>query len=68
MNQVLSQDEINSLLKGLSDGDVEEDSVEQEDSQSAKRFDLANQERIIRGRMPTMELIHDRFSHNSGVS
>lgn len=62
MNQVLSQDEINSLLKGLSDGDVEEDSVEQEDASPAKRFDLANQERIIRGRMPTMELIHDRFS------
>lgn len=64
MNQVLTQDEINSLLRGLSDGDVESDSVEQRDENQpeAKKFDLANQERIIRGRMPTMELIHDRFA------
>ncbi len=62
MNQVLTQDEINSLLRGLSDGDIEEDSVETEDAPNAKKFDLANQERIIRGRMPTMELIHDRFA------
>lgn len=62
MNQVLTQDEINSLLRGLSEGDVETDSIEMEDQPNAKKFDLANQERIIRGRMPTMELIHDRFA------
>ncbi|MCO6430368.1 MAG: flagellar motor switch protein FliM [Deltaproteobacteria bacterium] len=63
MNQVLTQDEINSLLRGLSEGDIEQDSVQAADSQvNAKKFDLANQERIIRGRMPTMELIHDRFA------
>lgn len=64
MNQVLTQEEINSLLKGLSDDDVEEEGVEVKDTVNpeAKRFDLANQERIIRGRMPTMELIHDRFA------
>lgn len=63
MNQVLTQDEINSLLRGLSDGDIEQDSVQTNDQNvNAKKFDLANQERIIRGRMPTMELIHDRFA------
>lgn len=63
MNQVLTQDEINSLLRGLSEGDVEQDSVQMNDPNvNAKKFDLANQERIIRGRMPTMELIHDRFA------
>jgi flagellar motor switch protein FliM len=62
MNQVLTQDEINSLLRGLSDGDLEEDAIEAEEAPNAKKFDLANQERIIRGRMPTMELIHDRFA------
>jgi flagellar motor switch protein FliM len=63
MNQVLTQEEINSLLRGLSDGDVETDQVEMVQSgPQAKKFDLANQERIIRGRMPTMELIHDRFA------
>src|SRR5690349_7792736 len=63
MNQVLTQEEINSLLRGLSDGEIEQDSVETVDQNvNAKKFDLANQERIIRGRMPTMELIHDRFA------
>lgn len=64
MNQVLTQDEINSLLRGLSDSDIESDSIESNNAsqQNVKKFDLANQERIIRGRMPTMELIHDRFA------
>ncbi len=70
MNQVLTQDEINSLLRGLSDGDIEADSVEMVDNnaKNAKKFDLANQERIIRGRMPTMELIHDRFARQFRTS
>jgi flagellar motor switch protein FliM len=68
MNQVLTQDEINSLLRGLSEGDVERDDVEMEDQPNAKKFDLANQERIIRGRMPTMELIHDRFARQFRTS
>lgn len=63
MNQVLTQDEINSLLRGLSEGDVEAGSVEaRQENYDVRKFDLANQERIIRGRMPTMELIHDRFA------
>lgn len=63
MNQVLTQEEINSLLRGLSEGEIEENSVETANAgPQAKKFDLANQERIIRGRMPTMELIHDRFA------
>lgn len=63
MNQVLTQEEINSLLRGLSEGDLEQDAVQTDKGQaSVKRFDLANQERIVRGRMPTMELIHDRFA------
>ena len=63
MNQVLSQDEINSLLKGLSEGEIEEGTVEsQAQTQNVKKFDLASQERIVRGRMPTMEMIHDRFA------
>ena len=63
MNQVLTQDEINSLLRGLSEGEIEQNGQEQANpAVQAKKFDLANQERIIRGRMPTMELIHDRFA------
>ena len=69
MNQILSQDEINSLLRGLSDNDLEKDSVETvSETAKYKKFDLANQERIIRGRMPTMELIHDRFARQFRTS
>ena len=63
MNQVLTQDEINSLLKGLSEGEVDDGDLDSGSGElDVKKFDLANQERIIRGRMPTMELIHDRFA------
>jgi flagellar motor switch protein FliM len=62
MNQVLTQEEINSLLRGLSEGDVEQEQNQTQQQTNFKKFDLANQERIIRGRMPTMELIHDRFA------
>ena len=51
MNQVLTQDEINSLLRGLSEGDMEEDSVEMEDMPNAKKFDLANQGFIFSGKV-----------------
>ena len=62
MNQVLTQDEINALLRGLSDSDVETDTFEDVQEGGIRKYDLASQERIIRGRMPTMELIHDRFA------
>jgi flagellar motor switch protein FliM len=62
MNQILTQDEINALLRGLSDSDVEADTFENNQTSGIRKYDLASQERIIRGRMPTMELIHDRFA------
>ncbi|MCB0324006.1 MAG: flagellar motor switch protein FliM [Bdellovibrionales bacterium] len=70
MNQVLTQDEINALLRGLSDSDIETDTFEDAQEEGIRKYDLASQERIIRGRMPTMELIHDRFarSFRTGLS
>jgi flagellar motor switch protein FliM len=68
MNQVLTQDEINALLRGLSDGDIETDAVQESPTQATRQYDLASQERIIRGRMPTMELIHDRFARSFRTS
>ncbi len=64
MNQVLTQDEINALLRGLSDGDIETENYQDANSDGLRKYDLASQERIIRGRMPTMELIHDRFARS----
>ena len=64
MGSVLSQDEVDALLKGVAGDDVvseEEDNDGEYDPEAIVTFDLTAQDRIIRGRMPTLEIIHDRF-------
>jgi flagellar motor switch protein FliM len=56
----LSQDEVDALLKGVS-GDTEESSS-QVDTAGVRTYNLATQERIVRGRMPTLEIINERFA------
>jgi len=56
----LSQEEVDALLKGVT-GEVDEAPTEEETS-GVKTYDLGRQERIVRGRMPTMELINERFA------
>ncbi|HRP96772.1 MAG TPA: flagellar motor switch protein FliM [Rhodocyclaceae bacterium] len=57
----LSQDEVDALLKGVS-GELEEADDNEEDHSGVRPYNLATQERIVRGRMPTMELINERFA------
>ena len=65
MGSVLSQDEVDALLQGVAGDDVVSDSEgnddEEYDPEEIITFDLTAQDRIIRGRMPTLEIIHDRF-------
>jgi flagellar motor switch protein FliM len=63
MSQVLSQSEVDALLSAVSDNRVDSDEEGgPEGLQSGVvQYDLANQDRIIRGRMPTLDIIHDRF-------
>ncbi len=61
MEKLLSQDEIDALLKGMDDGKVDV-ATAPKDSAEAVRFDFANQDRIIRGRMPTLEILNDYLS------
>jgi flagellar motor switch protein FliM len=62
MNQVLSQNEVDALLSAVSDNRVDtEEQGSPESQQGIVQYDLANQDRIIRGRMPTLDIIHDRF-------
>ncbi|HEX5126634.1 MAG TPA: flagellar motor switch protein FliM [Rhodocyclaceae bacterium] len=56
----LSQDEVDALLKGVT-GELDEPD-QPVDNGSVRSYDLATQERIVRGRMPTLELIHERFA------
>ena len=62
MDQVLSQNEVDALLNAVSDGRSDNDAKSKEEAKSnIFEYDLANQDRIIRGRMPTLDIIHDRF-------
>jgi flagellar motor switch protein FliM len=56
----LSQEEVDALLKGVN-GDQDE-TGKPEDSAGVRPYNLATQERIVRGRMPTLEIINERFS------
>jgi flagellar motor switch protein FliM len=62
MSDLLSQDEINALLQGVDDGDIETEADDQQDRGSAKNYDFSSQERIVRRRIPTLEMINERFS------
>jgi flagellar motor switch protein FliM len=57
----LSQDEVDALLKGVT-GEVDEAPAEAVDHSVARPYNLATQERIVRGRMPTLEIINERFA------
>ena len=61
--QILSQDEVDALLQGITG---ESQSIEPEVAKAGgiRDYNIASQERIVRGRMPTMEIIGERFARN----
>ena len=64
MNEhILSQDEVDALLQGINT-DPDADAQPSAPPGAVRNYDIANQERIIRGRMPTMEVINERFARN----
>ena len=63
----LSQDEVDSLLRGVT-GEAEEEEVSSEEADGVRNYNLATQERIVRGRMPTMEIINERFARQFRIS
>ncbi len=66
VQDLLSQDEIDALLHGVDDGAVDtEDDVQ---PGSVKQYDLTSQDRIVRGRMPTLEMINERFARYTRIS
>ena len=61
VKDVLSQDEVDALLQGLS-GDEPLAEQEPADAGGIRPYDLSSQDRIVRGRMPTLEVINERFA------
>jgi len=59
-DKFLSQDEVDALLKGVG-GDQDDDKSASE-TEGVRDYNLATQERIVRGRMPTLEIINERFA------
>jgi len=60
-NEVLNQDEIDALIHGVDSGEVKTESAAEAVSE-VRPYDLATQTRIVRGRMPTLDLINERFA------
>ncbi|RPH87439.1 MAG: hypothetical protein EHM75_05485 [Desulfobacteraceae bacterium] len=61
MSKILSQEEIDALLFGVEEGAVPTEPNPPADSGVAP-YDLTNQDRVIRERMPSLEIINDQFS------
>jgi len=59
-SEFLSQDEVDALLKGVN-GD-EDAAGPEEHAGDVRPYNLAKQERIVRGRMPTVEILNERFA------
>ncbi|TDF39482.1 flagellar motor switch protein FliM [Alteromonadaceae bacterium M269] len=68
MTDLLSQDEIDALLHGVDDVEEEETEEVSESSESALEYDFSSQDRIVRGRMPTLEIVNERFARHMRVS
>jgi flagellar motor switch protein FliM len=68
MSDVLEQDEIDALLNGVNSGAVDTGPKPVEDPEVAKEYDFSTQTRIVRGRMPTLEMINERLARSLRLS
>lgn len=62
MEQVLSQGEVDALLRGVSEGQIETETDVPKEVGGVVPYDLTNQEKIVRGRLPTLDIISQMFS------
>ncbi len=62
MDKILSQDEVDALLRGVDTGEIATEAGRPEPTDGYPSYDFTAQERIIRGRMPGLEMANERFS------
>jgi flagellar motor switch protein FliM len=62
MNPILSQDEMNALLKGVQSGDIDTEAAKKKTLSDVRTYDLTSQEHVLKGRMPRLELANERFA------
>jgi flagellar motor switch protein FliM len=62
----LSQEEVDALLEGVT-GESQKLAEEVHEQGEVRSYNISSQERIVRGRMPTMEIVNERFARNLRV-
>lgn len=62
MSDILSQDEVDALLKGVQSGEIDTETARDKILSGIRPYDLTSQERIVRGRMPGLEIANERFA------
>jgi len=62
VSNILSQEEVDALLRGISGGEIETELPDLHDPTDVMTYDLTSQDRIIRGRMPTLEMTNEKFA------
>jgi flagellar motor switch protein FliM len=67
VSDLLSQDEIDALLHGVDDVEEEVEELSQEKGNTSD-YDFSSQDRIVRGRMPTLEMVNERFARHMRIS
>jgi len=67
MQDILSQDEVDALLRGITDGDVETEASTTEVS-GVKAYDFTGQEKIVRGKMPSLDIANERLARGFRIS
>ncbi|MCC6535458.1 MAG: flagellar motor switch protein FliM [Burkholderiales bacterium] len=65
--EFLSQDEVDALLKGVS-GEAEEPVAQRREEGGVRPYNLATEERIVRARMPTFEMVNERFARQLRIA
>ncbi|MBU8910552.1 MAG: flagellar motor switch protein FliM [Desulfobacterales bacterium] len=65
MSEILSQEEVDALLKGVSEGEIETEQPEEHDPSAIQAYDLTGQEKLEKGRIPTLETLAEKFARKS---
>lgn len=58
---ILSQDEVDALLSGMADGEVDTETEAVAGEEAVRPYDFSSEDRIVRARLPALEMINERF-------
>ena len=61
MSEILSQDEVDSLLSGLNGGAAEKEPPPPPPADGCRPYDITAQKKIIRGRMPGLDIVNEKY-------